>query len=86
MEFLLEIWIDWYSLNLSFICLLKEFGELNGLAVLKWLCDRHRVSGLKLTGDAHGLDQMMHDPVIVILGVQLPHLFFRGVIVVDDLA
>ena len=86
MKFFLEMWIDGYSLDLSFMCLLKELGELNGLAVLKRLCDRHRVSGLKLTSDAHGLDQMMHDPVIVILGVQLPHLFFRGVVVVDDLA
>lgn len=28
----------------------------------------------------------MHDPLDVILGVELPHLFFIGIIIVDDLA
>lgn len=60
--------------------------------MLKRLSDWSRISRLELTGDAHGLAYMLHDPYVVIVGVQLPHLLLLGVIgvngfigVLDDL-
>lgn len=38
-----------------------------------------------MASDAHGLEEMVHDPLVPISRFELPRLFLGRVIVVDDL-